>query len=220
MDTDTFTLVPCYKSNIIHTHVPDWDKILPMVQSLGSHHTHTTYTRLSFHHTWTTYTQLWLPYIIAIPHIHNFYPTTHLLDLCHTYIITYIKHWLLGTIFWAHIIHIPYTHTFPPSPVTGPSSHMDHIHTTMTPWPSYWACIIHVPPTPPQPLHPTPTPTHCLPRGTSYWVPIIHVPYVHNVYPRHQFLGSHHTYTIYIYFYPRLNYWAYIIHTPHTSCTP
>ena len=192
MDTDAFTLVPCYKANIIHTRVPHWDKILPMAQSLGSHHTHTTYTRLlrghiihipyshtfppcpvtelssymdHIHTTMTPRPSYWA-YIIAIPHIHNFYPTAQLLDLYHTY-ITYIKHWLPGTLSWAHIIHIPYTHTFPPGPATGLSSHMDRIHTTMTPWSSYWAYITAI-------LH------------------------IHTFYPRAQLLDLYHTYITYI----------------------
>ena len=109
-------------AHIIHIpHIHDWAFIIhgphthnydSLAQLLGLHHSNTTYSQLLSHYPFT-----WLMSHIYY-HLH--------------------KHWLPGTIFWAHIIHIPYTHTFPPGPVTGLSSYMDHIHTTMTPWPSYW----------------------------------------------------------------------------------
>ena len=179
-------------------HIPYTHTFPPSpVTGLSSNmdHIHTTMTP------WPSY---WA-HIIAISHIHNFYPATQLLDLCHTYIITYIKHWLPGTIFLAHFIHIPYTHTFPPSPVTGPSSHMDHVHTTMTPWPSYWAYIIATPHI--HNFYPTAQLLdfhhtyityikHWLP-GTLFWAHIIHILYTHS-------------------FSPWPSNWAFIIHGSHT----
>ena len=122
-------------SHIYHLH----KTLTPGNHFLGSPHTYTIYAHLPrgpltglssymdhIHTTTTTWPSYWA-YIVAIPHFHNLYPRAQLLDLYDTY-ITYIKHWLPGTIFWAHIIHILWTHTFPPGPVTGLSSYMDHIH--------------------------------------------------------------------------------------------
>ena len=202
-------------------HIP-YTHIFPPgpVTGLSSHmdHIHTNMTP------WPSY---WA-YIVAIPHFHNFYPTAQLLDLYDTY-VTYIKHWLPGIIFWAHIIYIPYTHIFPAGPVTGLSSYMDHIHTTMTPWPSYWAYIIAIPH-----IH------NCYPTaqlldlydtyvtyikhwhpGIIFWAHIIHIPYTH-IFPPGPVTGlSSYMDHIHATMTPWPSYWAYIIAIPHIhNCYP
>ena len=173
------------------------------------------------HTTMTPWPSYWA-YIIAIPHIHNFYPTTQLLDLYDTY-VTYIKHWLPGTFFWAHIIHIPHTHTFPPGPVTGLSSYMDHIHTTMTPWPSYWAHIIAIPHM--HNFYPTAQLLdlydtyvtyikHWLP-GTFFWAHMIHIPHTHTFPPGPVTGLSSYMDHIHTTMTPWPSYWAHIIAIPH-----
>ena len=140
--------------HICHLH----KTLTPGHHLLGSHHTYTIYTHIS------PWPSNWA-FIIHGPHTHNYDSLAQLLGL-HYSNTTYsqlLSHGSVTGLIW-HICHLHKTltpghnflgshHTYtiythlppppppPPGPVTGLSSYMDHIHTTMTPWPSYWACM-------------------------------------------------------------------------------